>query len=86
MTRSLALTICALILALTTTACTRVPELEDKLNADLRSADYPKLVPLEQAVELLPFPSTQSAALEQQMAARSARLQARAKALNAISE
>ena len=86
MTRSLALTTCACILTLTATACTRVPELEDQLTPDLRSTDYPVLVPLEHAVAPLPLPATQSAELEQQLLARSARLQNRAKALNSISD
>jgi len=85
MTRSTALKICACLLALTATACTRVPELEDQLSANLRAADYPALVPLDQAVEPLPLPGTQSEELEQQLAARSARLQNRANALNAAS-
>ncbi len=86
MTRSPALKICACLLAFAATGCTRVPELEDQLSADLRSADYPTLVPLDQAVEPLPHPGTQSEELEQQLAARSARLQNRAGALNAVSE
>ncbi len=85
MSRSTALKICACLLALTATACTRVPELEDQLNADLRSSDYPTLVPLDQAVQPLPLPGTQSKELERQLAARSARLQNRARALNAAS-
>lgn len=85
MTRSFTLTLCACFLTLMTTACTRVPELEDQLTADLKSADYPELAPLEQAVEPLPLPATQSAELEQQLLARSARLQQRARALQSIS-
>jgi len=86
MTRSNAFKISACLLALATSACTRVPELEDQLSADLRSADYPVLVPQDQALEPLPHPGTQSEELKQQMAARSARLQNRASALNAASE
>ena len=85
MTRSLALTTCVCIITLTATACTRVPELEDQLTEDLRSADYPVLIPLDQAVAPLPLPATQSAELEQQLLARSARLQNRARALRSIS-
>jgi hypothetical protein len=85
MTRSYTLTTCACILTLITTACTRVPELEDQLTADLKSADYPKLIPLDQALAPLPLPETQSAELEEQLLARSARLQNRARALQSIS-
>ncbi|PCJ10549.1 MAG: hypothetical protein COB16_00615 [Rhodobacteraceae bacterium] len=86
MPRSFALIICACSIALAATACTRVPELEDRLTADLKSIPYPTLVPLDQAVEPLPLPGTQSAELEQQLAARSARLKKRAKALSSVSE
>lgn len=85
MTRLLTLTTCACILLLATTACTRVPELEDQLTVDLKSADYPTLIPLDQAVAPLPLPDSQSTALEQQLLARSARLQQRARALNSAS-
>jgi len=85
MTRSLAMTICVGLVTLAATGCTRVPELEDQLTADLRSADYPELVPLDQAAAPLPLPATQSAELEQQLLARSARLQNRARALRSIS-
>ena len=64
-------------------ACTRVPELEDRLTADLRGAPYPDLVPLEGALEPLPPPRQKAQALEQQLNARSTRLQRRAEALRA---
>ncbi|NIZ59637.1 hypothetical protein DL239_01460 [Sedimentitalea sp. CY04] len=85
MRRSLSLTTCACVLTLMATACTRVPELEDQLTPDLKSADYPDLIPLEQALAPLPLPETQSAELEQQLLSRSASLQQRARALQSIS-
>ncbi|MFW8594860.1 hypothetical protein [Cribrihabitans neustonicus] len=62
-------------------ACTRVPELEDRLTPDLRDAPYPELLPLGTALEPLPPPRQQSEALEQELGARSSRLQRRARAL-----
>ncbi|MVO15698.1 hypothetical protein [Parasedimentitalea huanghaiensis] len=80
-----ALKSCACIIALMAAACTRVPELEDQLTPALKRADYPMLVPLESAAPPLPDPAIESTALEQELAARSARLQARAGALAASS-
>lgn len=73
----------ALLVLLTAvaTACTRVPEIEDRLTPDLRGADYPALMPLEQSVPPLPAPEEESLRLERQLDARSARLKARAEAL-----
>lgn len=62
-------------------ACTRVPEIEDRLSPDMRSANYPPLLPVDQLVTPLPVPEEQSSDLEQEMAARTARLQARAEEL-----
>ncbi|MFV1462992.1 MULTISPECIES: hypothetical protein [unclassified Phaeobacter] len=63
--------------------CARVPELEDRLTPDLRGADYPALVPLEQALTPETPPAEESKALQQTLEARAARLQARADALRA---
>ncbi|MFS4582542.1 hypothetical protein [Phaeobacter sp. C3_T13_0] len=63
--------------------CTRVPELEDHLTPDLRNAQYPALVPLEDALEASTLPAEESKALENTLEARAARLQARADALRA---
>jgi hypothetical protein len=70
-----------IVLAAASPACTRVPEIEDRLTPDLKGADYPALLPLDEGVPPLPTPQEQSAELEQQLDARSARLKARAEAL-----
>ncbi|QDI75157.1 MULTISPECIES: hypothetical protein [Leisingera] len=62
-------------------ACTRVPELEDRLTPDLRNAGYPRLLPLDDAVAPLPPPQQASQELQQELDARSARLQRRAAAV-----
>lgn len=69
------------LLALAVTGCTRVPEIEDRLTADLHAANYPELLPLEQNLVPLPPPQEQSDQLEQNLDARSERLKARAQAL-----
>lgn len=68
-------------LALSGAACSRVPELENQLSADLRSQPYPKLLPLGTALATEPLPEVESAALDQDLSARAARLKARAEAL-----
>ncbi len=70
-----------ILLAAACTACTRVPEIEDRLTADLRGTPYPDLLPLDQSLAPLPTPQDQSRDLEEQLDARSARLKARADAL-----
>ncbi|WP_264212870.1 hypothetical protein [Leisingera thetidis] len=62
-------------------ACTRVPELEDRLTPDLRNADYPRLLPLDDALEPLDPPQQAGAELQAELDARSARLQRRAEAV-----
>lgn len=62
-------------------ACTRVPELEDRLTPDLRGAGYPTLLPLDTALQPLPPPAVASRQLEHELNARGARLQRRAEAL-----
>ncbi|KIC07774.1 hypothetical protein RA19_21840 [Leisingera sp. ANG-M1] len=72
----------ALILALTAAAaCTRVPELEDRLTPDLRGADYPKLLPLDDALEPLDPPKQAGEDLQDELDARAARLKRRAEAV-----
>lgn len=70
---------CGVALALA--ACSRVPELEDRLSADLRSQPYPQLLPLGSALAQPALPQEQSAALSESLDARAARLQRRAEAL-----
>lgn len=74
--------ICACILALAASACTRVPELDDQRSETLKSSAYPALLPLDRLVAPLPDPQADSATLEQELTARSSRLQTRANALN----
>ncbi|MEW2911363.1 hypothetical protein [Leisingera sp. JC11] len=72
----------ALILTVTAAAaCTRVPELEDRLTPDLRGADYPRLLPLDDALEPLDPPQQASQELQDELDARSARLKRRAEAV-----
>lgn len=68
-------------LALSAAACSRVPELENQLSADLRSQPYPKLLPLGTALAAEPLPEEESAALQQSLDARAAELKRRADAL-----
>lgn len=68
-------------LALSVTACSRVPELENQLSADLRSQPYPQLLPLGSALAAEPLPEVESAALDQDLTARAALLKRRAEAL-----
>jgi len=72
----------ALILVMAAAAaCTRVPELEDRLTPDLRDADYPVLLPLDDALEPLDPPQQAGEELQEELDARSARLKRRAEAL-----
>ncbi|MBY6139246.1 hypothetical protein KUV26_07315 [Leisingera daeponensis] len=75
------LTPIALLLAVAAAACTRVPELEDRLTPDLRSADYPRLLPLDDALEPLDPPQQASQELKNELDARSDRLKRRAEAV-----
>lgn len=70
-----------LLAAVALAACTRVPELEDRLTQELRGADYPRLLPLDGALEPLDPPQQAGAELKQDLDARSARLKRRAEAL-----
>ena len=69
------------LVACTLSACTRVPELEDQLSADLRSQPYPTLLPLDSALAQEPLPETESAALAETLDARAANLRRRAEEL-----
>lgn len=75
---------CVLILGLAVglSACSRVPEIEDQLTPDLRSASYPALIPLDTALPSKAQPAEQGAELDAELKARAARLKARASALN----
>lgn len=72
----------AIFLAVTAAAaCTRVPELEDRLTPDLRGADYPVLLPLDDALEPLDPPQQASQDLQAELDTRSDRLKRRAEAI-----
>ncbi|NSY37603.1 hypothetical protein [Leisingera sp. ANG59] len=62
-------------------ACTRVPELEDRLAPDLRDADYPDLLPLDDALEPLDPPQQAGQELQDELDARSDRLKRRAESV-----
>ncbi|NVK15532.1 MAG: hypothetical protein HWE35_15285 [Rhodobacteraceae bacterium] len=72
----------AFFLAVTAAAaCTRVPELEDRLTPDLRGADYPDLLPLDDALEPLDPPQQAGENLQEELDTRSERLRRRAEAV-----
>lgn len=72
----------ATITILVVSACTEVPELDSTIPGHIRKAPYPKLVPLDRALISAPLPQVRSEELEKSLAARQARLQARARDLN----
>lgn len=65
--------------------CSNEPELTNRLSPELRNAAYPDLLPIEDLVPVLPTPQEESAALEQDLDARSKRLERRAEALRRAS-
>ena len=69
--------VCATAIAVVT-GCTRVPEIEERVSDDLRSAPYPALIPLHSALEPLPSATEAGASLEEALNARRDRLQRRA--------
>ncbi|PCH74412.1 MAG: hypothetical protein COC12_03705 [Rhodobacteraceae bacterium] len=73
----------ALAALLAGAACTQVPELDATIPDHLRNAPYPELQPLDDALFDVPLPQAQSAEIEKSLSARAARLQSRARALNA---
>mgnify|MGYP001036849844 CR=1 FL=1 len=77
--RLMVLSACALLSV--SAACSRVPQLEDRLPADLRSQPYPELLPLDTALAQEPLPEEESAALSDALDARADRLRRRAEAL-----
>lgn len=77
--------LCASLGCATLTGCTNEPELRDRVTPDLRQAAYPDLLPSDQLVPSLPTPQDQGTALEQELEARSARLDRRAEALRRAS-
>ncbi|SLN48329.1 hypothetical protein TRL7639_02662 [Falsiruegeria litorea R37] len=62
-------------------ACTQVPELNDKVSSQLKNANYPQLVPLDQALGPSIAPEEQAQKVTQQLEARRDSLKQRAAAL-----
>lgn len=62
--------------------CTQVPELNNTIEPDLQRAKYPELIPLDRALGMAPSPMDASAKLEDQLNARRAALQKKARDLN----
>ncbi len=77
-----ALALCV-IAGLVMFGCTQVPELEATIPDHLRDAPYPELIALDEAFGTVHPPREQAGRIERQLAARRARLQSRAKGLNA---
>lgn len=71
----------ALTILVALAACTQVPELEDHLTPQLRRADYPTLIPLDETLGPRPDPAAEATEIEEELAARVAALQNRARAL-----
>lgn len=68
-------------LVVLSSACSRVPEIEDQLTQDLRGQPYPQLLPLSSALPPQENPAELSSTLDEELAARAARLKRRAAAL-----
>lgn len=82
MIRSLPLMLVISITATTSLmGCVNEPELNTHVTPDLRDAAYPDLVPLDDLVAPLPIPQDARTDLEQDLQARSNRLERRAEAL-----
>lgn len=62
-------------------ACTQVPELKETVTPTLRNADYPPLLPLDQALGAPVLPQEQAQEVTQQLEARRDSLKRRAAAL-----
>lgn len=63
------------------TACTRIPQLEDRLPPELAGKPYPYLLPLGTALAAHPSPLQDGAALSDSLDSRAAQLRKRAEAL-----
>lgn len=67
----------------TLAACSTEPELRNQLTPELRNADYPPLLPVDELVPARPAPEQAGRAVEDTLQARSTALQRRADALRA---
>ncbi|WP_109311963.1 hypothetical protein [Ruegeria sp. AU67] len=70
-----------LVLLLTCAACTDFPELEGREQPNVRSAAYPKLVPLQDILGPPIDPVSEAAEVEEDLTARSEALAKKAEAL-----
>lgn len=71
----------ALTVALTLTGCAEVPELDEAVPDWVAAADYPQLIPLDTPDMRASEPQQISEALQTELDARRARLEARAREL-----
>ena len=67
---------------LSTAACTQIPELDATVPDRLRNAPYPDLITLDGSLATAQLPRDQADEIEQSLAARRSRLQARARDLD----
>ncbi len=70
-----------LCLSLITSACTRVPQIEDQIDSDLRGQPYPDFVPLDAVLAPHALPQKQNAEIKTDLDKAAARLRRRAAAL-----
>ena len=62
-------------------ACTQVPELNSKIPAEMKRADFPVLTPLDETLGPPVAPADQAQKLEDQLVGRRSNLQAQAQKL-----
>lgn len=68
--------------ALLLAGCAQIPQLDDTVPANLESADYPALAPIETLLVPLPDPQDRSEDVQQDLESRRDALQDRARRLN----
>ncbi|NVL00596.1 hypothetical protein KQ247_17565 [Ruegeria pomeroyi] len=73
------------LLLLMAAACTQVPELNERIGPDLRTAAFPKLVPLDEALGPPVDPEGEARAVQEALEARRAALAGRARRLQQAS-
>lgn len=70
-----------LALCLIASACTRVPQIEDQIDTDLRNQSYPNFIPLNTALSDEGLPQDENAILQTDLDNAAAQLRRRATAL-----
>ncbi len=80
------LCLAGVVVFLVLSACTQVPELDNVIEPRLERAAYPDLVPLQQVLAVQKPPGEASRDLEEELNARRARLQSKARELNAADD